>query len=160
MITKIISGGQIGVDVAGLKVAMDLGIDTGGMVPNGWKTLIGPKPSLAKLGLHEHPTSSNYRDRTEWNVQNSDGTIIFATNFKSSGTKLTISLCRKYKKPYFLIDLNDIDSGFIFDVFNFFDQDIKVLNVAGNSGYKNKTTKFLYNKTRELLYNYISKYNE
>jgi len=161
MISKIISGGQIGADVAGLKVAMDLGLSTGGMVPLGWKTKLGPRPELAKLGLVEHPSSESYRPRTIWNVKNSDATMIFATNFNSPGTILTVNSCKKYNKPYMLVDIKDSYGSFIFDVMLFFeDNNVSTLNVAGNSGKTDTMTKFIYKTTKRILYAYVDAYNK
>lgn len=52
-LTKIISGGQTGVDQAALRAARDLGITTSGTAPLGWITEDGPAPWLADFGLIE-----------------------------------------------------------------------------------------------------------
>lgn len=163
MISKIISGGQVGADVAGLKVAMDLGLQTGGMVPNGWKTKIGPKPQLAKLGLIEHPTSTSYVPRTKWNVKNSDATIRFAYNFSSPGEIATYKAITQYNKPYFDVDLYLLETKenlYMLDVVKFFeDNNVSVLNVAGNAGKTKSDTTKIYNLVRSSLKLYIEKYN-
>jgi Circularly permutated YpsA SLOG family len=38
LLKKIISGGQTGADQAGLRTAKRLGIETGGWMPQGWRT--------------------------------------------------------------------------------------------------------------------------
>ena len=53
MLTKIISGGQTGVDAAALRAAKAVGIPTGGTAPKGWLTEDGPAPWLAEYGLVE-----------------------------------------------------------------------------------------------------------
>jgi len=160
MITKIISGGQVGADIAGLKVARDLNIETGGTVPKGWKTKHGPKPELSKLGLVEHESSSDYPPRTTMNIKNSDATIIFATNFNSPGTRLTITSCKTNGKPYFLVDITDKYGAFIFDVFDFFNEhSVHTLNVAGNAGKSKQSTNRIYTRTVKLLRHYVEKYN-
>ncbi len=73
-ILKIISGGQTGADRAGLDVAIALNIPYGGWCPKGRKAEDGP--IVAKYGLTETP-SANYLQRTEWNVHDTDGTIVF-----------------------------------------------------------------------------------
>lgn len=164
MIIKICSGGQYGADIAGLKVAMDLGIPTFGMVPHGWKTKFGPRPSLKKLGLIEHPTSESYVPRTKWNVKNSDATLRFAFNHNSPGEVCTYKAIKQYDKPFFDIDLADIESGmnlYIFDVVTFLEENnVEILNIAGNCGNTKKEAKRIYDLTRMCLVNYISKYNE
>ena len=164
MIYKIISGGQYGADQAGLKVAMDLGLQTGGMCPLGWKTKFGPRPQLAKLGLVEHPTSDNYAIRTAWNVKNSDATVRFAFDFDSAGEVCTYKAIKKYNKPHFDINLEDVISGnnlYVIDIANFFDQyNVGILNVAGNCGKTQAEAKKIYDIVRKSLRVYIKLYNE
>ncbi|MCF7788694.1 MAG: putative molybdenum carrier protein [Prosthecobacter sp.] len=73
-ITKIISGAQTGADRAGLDVAILHAFPHGGWCPEGRKAEDGPID--AKYELTETP-SSNYLQRTEWNVRDTDGTIVF-----------------------------------------------------------------------------------
>lgn len=164
MIRKIISGAQYGADQAGLKVAMDLGLETGGMAPNGFKTKFGNRPQLAKLGVIEHPTSDKYPPRTAWNVKNSDATIRFAFDFKSAGEWCTLKAIHKYNKPYFDVDLSSVESGdnlYFLDVAEFFyKHDVTVLNVAGNCGDTKSEAKVIYNLTRNALRRYIELYHE
>ncbi len=47
MIERIISGGQNGVDQAGLRAARAVGIATGGWALHGWTTIDAPAPWLA-----------------------------------------------------------------------------------------------------------------
>ena len=73
-ITKIISGGQTGADRAGLDVALAHDFPHGGWCPKGRKAEDGPID--AQYELTETP-SANYLQRTEWNVRDTDGTIVF-----------------------------------------------------------------------------------
>lgn len=51
---KVISGGQIGADRAGLEAAFKLGITTGGWAPMGFITYAGKDPELgSKFNLKE-----------------------------------------------------------------------------------------------------------
>lgn len=164
MIHKIISGGQYGADQAGLKVAMDLGLKTGGMCPLGWKTKFGPRPQLAKLGLVEHPTSDNYAIRTAWNVKNADATVRFAFDFDSAGENCTYKAIQKYHKPYFDVNLYDVIDGnnlYVIDIAKFFEQHhVGVLNVAGNCGKTKGESKEIYDIVRKSLRIYVKLYNE
>ena len=72
---KIISGGQTGVDRAALDFAIEHDIPYGGWCPKGRKAEDGPIGS--RYLLKETPTST-YPQRTEWNVRDSDGTVIFS----------------------------------------------------------------------------------
>lgn len=72
--TKIVSGGQTSADRAGLDVALLHNFPHGGLCPKGRKAEDGPIDG--KFHLAE-TTSANYLQRTEWNVRDTDGTIVF-----------------------------------------------------------------------------------
>lgn len=101
-ITKIISGGQTGADQAALDAAIELGIDHGGWVPKGRLTEDGPLDE--KYQLAEMPTAS-YAARTEQNVLDADGTVVFSHGPLTGGSKLTAELARKHGKPHLHVDL-------------------------------------------------------
>jgi hypothetical protein len=95
---KIISGGQTGVDRAALDFAIDHGILHGGWCPKGRKAEDGPL--AARYLLTETPTSS-YPQRTERNVRDSDGSVIFSiASILTGGSKKTIDFAIKYRKPW------------------------------------------------------------
>ena len=102
MFEKIISGGQTGVDRAALDVALELGLPCGGWCPKGRRAEDGEIPARYPL---EEASSSDYRVRTELNVQDSDGTLILAWGRLAGGTLLTLKLARRLHKPYFVVDL-------------------------------------------------------
>src|SRR6266851_4977853 len=96
MFAKIISGGQTGVDRAALDVALELGIPCGGWCPKGRRAEDGRIPK--RYPLVETPTPA-YPVRTEWNVRDSDGTLVLARGQASGGTALTIEFATDYGKP-------------------------------------------------------------
>jgi len=160
MLYKIISGGQAGADIAGIKVGLDLGLQTGGHAPLGYRTKFGNKVGLKKYGLIEH-SSPEYKPRTYLNVKNSDATIRFATNFNSGGEICTLNAIHKYNKPYFDIDLNEWGNILIFDVMDFFHKNnVGILNVAGNAGKTEAESKKIFKLVKMLLTRYVSTYNE
>lgn len=125
MVKKVISGGQSGVDRTGLEVAKALGIPTGGTAPKGYRVDGGNDPSLGKdFGLVESPYPT-YPPRTEANVRDSDGTVLFG-NMDSPGCKLTIKLCDKLEKPFLCNPLASELLEWLEDY------GVEVLNVAGN----------------------------
>ncbi len=72
---KIISGGQTGADMGGLLAAKELGLETGGTAPGGYKTEKGRNLDLRDIyGLTQFGT---YPQRTRINVRDSDATVIF-----------------------------------------------------------------------------------
>jgi hypothetical protein len=124
---KIISGGQTGVDRAGLDVALELGLDLGGWCPKGRTAEDGPIP--AKYPLRELP-SPKYPPRTEKNVRASDGTLILTWGPVTGGTALTVKFARKHQKPYLVVDLSGgVNQKDVRDWLKIYT--IKVLNIAG-----------------------------
>jgi hypothetical protein len=130
MVRKIISGGQTGADRAALDVAVEMGIDHGGWVPKGRKTEEGPLPE--RYQLKEMPTAG-YADRTEQNVLDADGTLIFSHGKLTGGSALTRRLAKKHGRPWLHIDLagansfkaaGDVETWIL-------DNAITILNVAG-----------------------------
>jgi hypothetical protein len=102
MITKIISGGQTGVDRAALDLAADLGLESGGWCPRGRRAEDGIIPD--QYALKETP-SRDYEQRTEWNVRDADATLILTTGKPEGGTQLTIETAQRLDKPFYVVDL-------------------------------------------------------
>ena len=102
----IISGGQTGADRAALDAAIALGLPHDGWICRGRKTEEGPLP--AKYRLREMD-SHRYRDRTEKNVLDSDGTVIFSYGPLAGGSALTEALAIRYDKPCLFLDLAEIN---------------------------------------------------
>ncbi len=114
-IARIISGGQTGVDIAALRAAKARRIPTGGTMPKGFRTLIGPMPEWAlKFGLAEH-TSPAYPPRTYQNVRDSDMTIRLALDFSSAGERCTRKAVDQYRKPLCDVSLRRHGTGLIVD---------------------------------------------
>lgn len=94
---KIISGGQTGADRAALDFAREHGIDHGGWCPRGRLAEDGRITDDYKLS--ETP-SSKYEQRTEWNIRDSDGTVIFTDVLPlEGGTSATAGIAKKLGKP-------------------------------------------------------------
>ncbi len=101
---KIISGGQTGVDRAALDVASELGALCGGWCPRGRRAEDGTIPE--HYPLRETP-SSDYVERTEWNVRDADATLVLTHGAPTGGTALTVELARQYDKPCRIVDLGE-----------------------------------------------------
>jgi len=108
-LTQIISGGQSGVDRAALDFALKRGLDYGGWCPNGGWAEDYPEPPglLAKYPRLEQTPSANPKQRTQWNVRDSDGTLIIVTSeiSVSEGSAATIAYAIASQRPHMLIDL-------------------------------------------------------
>jgi hypothetical protein len=102
VIEGIVSGGQTGVDRAALDAALVLGLPCGGWCPRGRRAEDGPLDP--RYPLRETP-SSHYPERTEWNVRDSDGTLILTRGPARGGTALTIALARRLGRPHLVLDL-------------------------------------------------------
>jgi len=93
----IVSGGQTSADRAALDWALAHNLPSGGWCPKGRKAEDGPIDP--KYPLKETPSSS-YLQRTEWNVRDSDATVLFSIQPTSSGgSKRTMEFARAHKKP-------------------------------------------------------------
>ncbi len=126
-IQKIVSGGQTGVDRAALDLGLALHVPIGGWCPKDRRAENGPIPS--HYPLQDTPSSKLFL-RTEWNVRDSDGTLLLTCGNPTGGTALTIRLVKQYRKPYLVIDLNkpsdpsEVSSWLI-------EHNIHILNIAG-----------------------------
>src|SRR6266496_3086201 len=97
VLEKIISGGQTGADRAALDFAIGRGIAHGGYCPRGRVAEDGMIPE--RYQLRETP-SSDYAPRTEWNVRDSDGTVVLSIQERlDGGSKKTVHCAQQYEKP-------------------------------------------------------------
>jgi len=127
MIQMIVSGGQTGVDRAALDVARQLAMPCGGWCPKERKAEDGRIP--AYYPLKETP-SDEYPQRTEWNVRDSDGTLILTRDRPTEGTAFTLEVAARLRKPCFAVDLTGpCDPAAVRTWAQ--QHHVKVLNVAG-----------------------------
>jgi hypothetical protein len=140
MLTRIISGGQTGVDQAALRTAPSLGIAIGGWCPPGRASEDGVIP--ANFPLQETPDDRSpgapdipRSQRTEWNVRDSDGTLVLCLgelSVQGPGTRFSADCATRYSKPLFVADPGDLDDAR--RVREWIDaHGIEILNVAGPS---------------------------
>ena len=127
MIEKLVSGGQTGVDRAGLDVALAIGIDCGGWCPKHRRAEDGRIPRRYPLVEADSP---NYAARTALNARDSDGTLILAPGALTGGTSLTREIAQRYGRPLFVVDLNE-DPDFEAVERWLANNRIRTLNVAG-----------------------------
>jgi hypothetical protein len=129
-LTKIISGGQTGVDRAALDAALAVGFPCGGWCPPDRKAEDGPIPERYPMSLL---TERGNRLRTLKNVQTSDGTAILFNQTLSGGTKLTRDTCIREKKPFIVLDATQItvERAVRAVLRSIEENEISTLNVAG-----------------------------
>lgn len=142
---KIISGGQTGVDRAALDVALKLKIPCGGWCPKGRKAEDGIID--LKYPLQE-TDSTEYTQRTEWNVRDSDGTLILTWGQPQGGTLLTVQLAKKLNKPCLIINMENTDDPN--QIISWLKRkNIEILNIAGP---RQSFAPFVYQDSYIFLY--------
>jgi len=134
MIEKIVSGGQTGADRMGLDWAIWHDIPHGGWCPKFRKAEDGTIPPQYLL---TETAKSDYVQRTEWNVRDSDGTLIFTLSDKlSRGSAKTAFFAERHGKPFLHVHPG-LSYNLALEVLRFArDNNVKVLNIAGTRGSK------------------------
>jgi hypothetical protein len=93
-------------------------------------------PNPYRYNLRETPTDK-YPQRTEWNVRDSDGTVIFTIgSVLKTGSKKTFDLAQKHHKPVLHLYQQDGSQPEMNLVRFIGSHNIRVLNVAGTRGSK------------------------
>jgi hypothetical protein len=147
MISKIVSSGRSGVELAGLEVAAKLGISYGGWAPRGMRNEQGPLP--AKYGLQEAP-AMGFKHAMEQNVINSDGTLLITRGRKTVETRYAVETALRYQRQLLHVDLSQQSA---FEAASLASswvslQNIKVIFVTGPSGEQDAR---IYEQTKKIL---------
>ncbi|HUE74130.1 MAG TPA: putative molybdenum carrier protein [Pirellulaceae bacterium] len=143
-LSRIVSGGQTGVDRAALDAAIEAGLPHGGWCPLGRLAEDGLIPPQYELAETEN---ADYRFRTECNVVDSDGTLIVYCRPLAGGTLLTARLAETHQRPCLLVDLNR--RPVVAEIIGWLKEwGIETLNVAGP---RESTQPGTYRRTRRLL---------
>lgn len=148
--TKLISGAQTGADRAALYWAIFRDIPHGGWCPKGRKAEDGKIPP--QYQLTETPSAS-YLQRTEWNVRDSDGTVIFTVAAElAGGSKRTADFAKKHGKPW--LHLSGRGSyepeRLLLEFINA--NNIATLNIAGSRGSKEPEVTTFVKRTLERAF--------
>ena len=149
MIERIISGGQTGVDRAALDAARARGLPCGGWCPKGRKAEDGPL--AARYPLIETP-SDDYAQRTEWNIRDSDGTLVLTDGELSGGTAQTVQMAVRFGKPYLVLDLSQRPTPESVLAWAITHQ-VHIVNVAGPRESKSPG---IYDRARQFLNEILS----
>jgi hypothetical protein len=130
-LSKIISGGQTGVDRAALDAALAVSFPCGGWCPGDRSAEDGIIPDRYPVICMP---GYGYRRRTRQNVVDSDGTAVIYYEALSGGTRLVRNLCALENKAYVLLDARQLEEPVAAadKLAQFIAQhDIAVLNIAG-----------------------------
>jgi Circularly permutated YpsA SLOG family len=135
---KIISGGQTGADIAGIDAAIVNGMPYGGWLPKGRKTEFGPLDSRY-VNMTEMSVD-DYKEMTEQNVKEADGTVIFTHGKYTGVSALTSNFAEKHNKPALHLDLDVISELAAIEslIEWIYKHKIEILNVAGSRESKDE----------------------
>jgi hypothetical protein len=110
-VARIVSGGQTGVDRAALETARILSLPIGGWCPaGGWAEDLTEPPGVRALfpELQETP-SDDPAERTEWNVRDSDLTLVLTRGgARSVGTDATTACAVRLERPHLVVDVGEV----------------------------------------------------
>lgn len=131
MVHRIVSGGQTGADRAALDFAFHFGIECGGWVPKGRMAEDGVIPAHYPNLVETKSDDPNVR--TEYNVQDSDATILISRGAPTGGSAFTVEVAMRLGKPVFHVDLNRESMDQVVPQVCSWLQDLHpaILNVAG-----------------------------
>ena len=147
MIRKIVSGGQTGADQAALDVAIEMGIGHGGWITKGRRTEDGRLPDKYRL---KEIDSIDYEQRTELNVVDSDGTVIFSHGELKGGSAYTLELAKKHNRTCLHINLDELSEYKAVEIIKTWIEarGIEILNVAGP---RKSEDPLIYENVRNVL---------
>lgn len=150
MIKKLISGGQTGADRAALDFAIHHDIPHGGWCPKGRLAEDGTIDQRYQLS---ETSTKQYPQRTEKNVQESDGTVIFTLGPQlKGGSKKTAEFAHKHQKPLLHLHTSLYSPERVLLRF-IQEHEIKVLNIAGSRASKEpEITNFLKATLENAMY--------
>lgn len=100
-LSKIITGGQTGVDRGAMEAALAAGFPCGGHCPEGRLAEDGIIPERYPV---QELAGGGYAARSEANVTTADGVVVFAPGSPTGGTALTIEFARRHGRPVRVID--------------------------------------------------------
>lgn len=136
---------------------MQLGFEIGGWCPRDRRAEDGAVPDRYPL---RETAARSYAVRTEWNVRDSDGTLILVLNQISSGTRLTVDAAKSHGKPLKIEHLSGSDRPGLLTAENstaeqaesvvewLLRHKIRTVNVAGPRG---SSSEQMYPKAREFM---------
>jgi hypothetical protein len=147
VVGKIIASGRTGVELAGLDVAVKLGLAHGGWTPRGRRNEEGPLPE--RYGLTEVP-ALGFKHAMKQNIMDSDGTLLVTRGRKTVETRFAVETTLSHQHQLLHLDLGQYSS---FEAASLASswislQRIKVLFITGPSADLEPS---LYGQTKKVL---------
>ena len=129
-LSRIISGGQTGVDRGALDAALDARFPCGGWCPADRRAEDGPISDRYPL---TETIETEYPVRTRKNVEDSDATLILAPGDLTGGTRYTRQFCEQAGRRCLVIDADNHEADRAVALAARFvsENGVRVLNVAG-----------------------------
>lgn len=147
MIRKIISSGRTGVELAGLDVAVKLGIDHGGWTSRGMRNDDGPLPVHYNL---EVILPLGFKAAMEKNIDISDGTLLITRGQKSVETRYAVETALRFQKQFLHVDLSqhsDFESASLTSSWVAL-QNISIVFITGPTANQDQK---IYNQVKKIL---------
>jgi len=155
-LTKIVTGGQTGIDRGALDAALEAGFPCGGWAPEGRAAEDGRIPRRYPL---QELAGAGYEERTLQNVADSDGTAILYSGKLEGGTRKTMLHCVEHGKPCELLNAERLSPEEAARELLAFvaGNNISLLNVAGPRASKwPQAHQYAHSTVRNLLSAYSS----
>lgn len=132
---KIVSGGQTGADIAGIDAAIANGFPYGGWLPKGRKTEDGTLDEKYQMKAMK---VGGYPKRTEQNVKDSDGTVIFTHGRLTGGSRKTAGYAESWGRPWLHLNMKELSGIDALEMLRDWvaEYGVEVLNVAGSRASK------------------------
>jgi hypothetical protein len=152
-LTKIISGGQTGAEIAGIDAAIENGLPYGGWLPEGRRTENGPLDS--KYTNMMELEDADYPDKTEQNVKDADGTAIFSHGKLTGDASLAHGFARIHNKPVLHLDMNELSETEAIEssIEWIYRNKIEILNVTGSPESKDE---YIYDDVHSTIKSIIT----
>lgn len=112
-VVRVVSGGQTGVDRAGLEAAVRLGLSYAGWCPRGGRAEDAPDPPGVRLCFPRlrETAEADPAVRTRLNVRDSDAVLVLRpAHVVSAGTDLTLAVAASLDRPLLVADPRDRSS--------------------------------------------------
>jgi hypothetical protein len=102
VILKILSGGQTGVELAALDIAIKLDIPHGGWTARGRRNEQGPLPAIYQL---DETRTLGFQEALERNTAAANGTLVVSRNMATAWTRQVVQAALKHQRQFLHVDL-------------------------------------------------------